>query len=156
MRRSTEIKHAGPYHAESYSQGGAGLVYIVLWPAHADHGDWVEGRGSGEGGGPSIFTSMGRAQEIENFLNTPYTPEQIAAWKARPKPAVSAEPTDWMQKHMAKELLDHMVKVETALRDSGFHFDGCSWPHGYECDCYRLVAGIPQPHPVYHTDGDAR
>ncbi len=97
--RTAGIKHAGPYHVQSYSQMGIGFVYFVVFPAFPDYNDatmpdWVKSRGDARGGGPGILTAMGTAQEIEDFLNVPYAPEDVAAWKERRKPTFAPSEKD--------------------------------------------------------------
>ena len=56
---------------------------MVVYPAFPQYGeDWEITRLKGKGGGPSIFTSMGFARSLEEFLNLSYPQEIIEKWKA--------------------------------------------------------------------------
>ena len=139
-KRTALIRCSGPYDVDSYSQTGAGYIYFVVWPAYPEEGtDWPERRGNGEGGGPGIFTNIAVARQIEEFLNAPYSPADVTAWKERAKPGITAESTPVWVKERERSLLRQLERVEEALQKTGFHFAGCSEKSGHECDCYRTT-----------------
>lgn len=82
MKANKFIKDCGPYEVHSISQAPGG-VRLLICPAFPKYGQgWAMSREKGDGGGPSIFTAIALAKELEAFLNQPYTPEQVAEWKA--------------------------------------------------------------------------
>ena len=100
MKANKYIKKCGPFEVVSISQDGQG-VRLKVYPAFPqynltekgqagkyidqrwkDDPRWPIHRYAGHGGGPSIFTAIALAQELENFLNQPYTQEQVDDWKA--------------------------------------------------------------------------
>lgn len=84
MKQNRTVKKSGPYFVNSHSQGD-GTVHFSVYPAFTEYNDdeyiWAESRFNREGGGPSIFTSMAVAKELEEFLNSVYTKEEIGKWK---------------------------------------------------------------------------
>ena len=100
MKRNDFVKKCGPFEVVSISQDGQG-VRLLVYPAfpqynitakrQAEKGidpSWVKEprwplhRYKGEGGGPSIFTAITLASELEKFLNQEYTAEEVDEWKA--------------------------------------------------------------------------
>lgn len=60
------------------------MVYPAF-PKYEEFSDgvpWAIQRVKGEGGGPSIFTAIALATEMENFLNQPYDEDSITRWKS--------------------------------------------------------------------------
>jgi len=94
MKQTKLVKRAGPYYITSHSQG-RGIVYFMVYPAFPqyDNSDykWAESRYKQEGGGPSIFTSIGTAKAMEEFLNSVYPPEQVKEWGKRIKAILDDE-----------------------------------------------------------------
>lgn len=100
MKRNKYIKQCGPYKVYSISQDGRG-PRLEVYPAFPQYNlsekerqakyvapEWLkEPRWAihrlklGNGGGPSIFSVMGLAEEFEEFLNQKYSPEEVEAWK---------------------------------------------------------------------------
>ena len=59
------------------------LVVYPAFPGYEEFEDgisWAIHRKKGEGGGPSIFSAMALARELETFLNSPYSEEDIRKW----------------------------------------------------------------------------
>ena len=86
MKRNKTVHASGPYEVHSISQDGNG-VRLMVYPAFPQYGQvngvpWAVSREKGEGGGPSILTALATAAELEGFLNQPYAPEEVVAWKA--------------------------------------------------------------------------
>jgi len=83
MRRPSLVKRSGPYKCVSISQDGK-EVRIVIYPAFPDYNTenfkWVDHRYKEEGGGPSIFTAMALASDLQEFLNAPYSDADVANW----------------------------------------------------------------------------
>ena len=91
MKADKFVKKCGPFEVVSISQDGYG-VRMEVYPAFPQYGeDWEITRLKGKGGGPSIFTSMGFAKCLEEFLNQPYSQETIEKWKATLKMALGME-----------------------------------------------------------------
>jgi hypothetical protein len=99
MRTNKFIKKCGPYEVHSISQDMHG-IRLEIYPAFPEYNltdkershketdaEWIKEprwpihRYKGNGGGPGIFTCIALAKELEEFLNQPYTPEQIREWK---------------------------------------------------------------------------
>lgn len=100
MKQSKFIRKSGPYEVHSISQDGYG-VRLEIFPAFPQYNltekqqkeqyidpswakepRWPIHRYKGEGGGPSIFTCIALAKEFEEFLNQPYSKEEVENWKA--------------------------------------------------------------------------
>ena len=80
VKANKYIKECGPYKVNSISQDGQG-VRLVIYPAFPEYEDnWPISRVKGEGGGPSIYSALGLAREMEGFLNQPYDSELIKGW----------------------------------------------------------------------------
>lgn len=88
MKQNKTVKSAGPYHVISHSQG-TGIVSLSVFPAFPEYDNddfkWAESRFNQDGGGPGIFSAIATAEQLEAFLNSVYTPEQIQEWKDRIK-----------------------------------------------------------------------
>jgi len=98
MKQSKFIRECGPYEVVSISQDRLGVrleVYPAfpqynitpkrqaekdIDPSWAKEPRWPIHRYADEGGGPSIFTCIALAEEFEEFLNQPYTEEEVLAW----------------------------------------------------------------------------
>lgn len=101
MKQNKYVKKCGPFKVASISQDGGG-IRMVVYPAFPEYnltpkeqGDkyvdeswrkdprWAVHRLKlGEGGGPSIFSCIALAEELEIFLNQRYTAQEIADWKS--------------------------------------------------------------------------
>lgn len=100
MKTNKFIKRCGPYEVHSISQDMHG-IRLVVYPAFPQYNisekrrtekdvdpswtkepRWSLHRYKGEGGGPSIFTTMALAREFEKFLNQPYSEDEVKEWKA--------------------------------------------------------------------------
>lgn len=86
MKQNRYIRKCGPFQVSSISQDGHG-VRLVVYPAFPRYGtvngvNWAISRLKGDGGGPGILTTIATAAELEQFLNQPYSAEEVAAWKA--------------------------------------------------------------------------
>lgn len=93
-RRKALMRNSGPYYAESYSQMGEG-VRIVIYAAYPQYGeDWPQSRMSHEGGGPGIFTAMTLTELICDFLNAPYSKEEVATWRREIQKLLGREPDE--------------------------------------------------------------
>ena len=99
MKANKYVKKCGPYKVVSVSQDGCG-VRLEIYPAFPDYDLTESERISNEidetwreeprwavqrilkrnGGGPSIFSVMALAREMETFLNQGYTEEQVKNW----------------------------------------------------------------------------
>lgn len=80
MKSNKFVKKCGPFRVSSISQDRHG-VRMIVYPAFTQYGEgWAITRLKGEGGGPSIFTSMALASELESFLNSAYAEESIKGW----------------------------------------------------------------------------
>ena len=123
MKANKYVKKCGPYEVTSISQDGQG-IRIELYPAFPQYnisekqrtakyvdGQWVKEprwalhRYKGEGGGPSIFSVIALASEIEAFLNQPYSEKEVADWKelnAKALAKVRAEANKRFEKAMKK------------------------------------------------------
>ena len=94
MKRSKSVHQCGPYRVDSISQDGCG-VRMVVYPAYPKHGeDWAITRARGEGGGPSIFTCIALAKELEAFLNQAYSKKDVEDWKQTLDAALKEKPND--------------------------------------------------------------
>jgi rubrerythrin len=98
MKQNKLIKESGPYYVESHSQG-SGMVYLQVYPAFPEYDDdnflWAESRFNMEGGGPSMFSSMAIAAELDDFLNSVYHQREIENWKDRIKALKKVEQNKW-------------------------------------------------------------
>lgn len=104
MKQNKYIRRMGPFEVSSISQDAHG-IRLVVYPAFPEYNisekkiqegvarnnidscwvedpHWVIQRLKGNGGGPSIFTVMAMAEELEKFLNQPYSEAKVAEWKA--------------------------------------------------------------------------
>lgn len=85
MKRNKFVHKCGPYKVISISQmpGGVRLEVYPAFPQYAEREQkpWAVSREEGEGGGPSIFSAMALAEQLENFLNQAYDGASITAWK---------------------------------------------------------------------------
>lgn len=101
MKRNKYVKDCGPYKVVSVSQGMRGIQMIV-YPAFPKYNLSDEEREDEEtdvkwikeprwaiqrlklnnGGGPSIFSCIALAEELEEFLNQKYTREEVDSWKS--------------------------------------------------------------------------
>lgn len=107
MKQNRYVRKAGPFVVHSISQDGHG-VRLVVYPAFPQYNlsdkkrqredidpswqaepRWAIHRLRGDGGGPGIFTAMGLAQEMQNFLNQPYSEAEVQEWKATLKEALA-------------------------------------------------------------------
>lgn len=99
MKQIKSVKQAGPYHVASHSQG-RGIVSFEVYPAFPRYDSedykWAESRYKGHGGGPGIFSSIGTAKVLEEFLNSVYSPEQVKEWEKRIKRILDDESKDWV------------------------------------------------------------
>lgn len=84
MKQNKSVKVSGPYKVTSHSQG-SGMVYFMVYPAFPDYDyeghKWAETRFNQEGGGPGIFTAIATAEQLELFLNSVYSEDDIKSWK---------------------------------------------------------------------------
>lgn len=95
MKQQKSIREAGPYYVTSHSQG-RGIVYFQIYPAFPlydgkDGFQWAESRYGGQGGGPSIFTSIGTARVLAEWLNSVYPDVQVVDWESRIKAILDEE-----------------------------------------------------------------
>jgi len=99
MKQNKFIRKCGPFEVHSISQDGYG-VRLEIYPAFPRYNlhlgakqrkgidpswaadpRWAIHRQKGDGGGPSIFTVIALANELEAFLNQPYTKSEVESWK---------------------------------------------------------------------------
>ena len=90
MRKPSWVKKSGPYTCVSLSNGS--IVVKPSWPQYGHV--WNEK----DGGGPGLSGRMGLAGDLEAWLNSVYTEEEIATGKAR--------------------IMEHNVNLELAGRGS--------------------------------------
>lgn len=97
MKQNKSVKRAGPFYVTSHSQG-RGVVSFIVYPAFPDYDHdgfkWAESRYHDDGGGPGIFTSIGTSRQLEEFLNSVYSTEQITTWKNRIEAILKDETED--------------------------------------------------------------
>lgn len=130
MKRNRFIKKCGPYEVYSISQDGQG-VRLVIHPAFPQYNitekrqqekdidsswakerRWPIHRYKGEGGGPGIFTAITLAKEFEEFLNQPYTEEQVKEWKK-----TNAEALKKVRDRAQRSFEKAMAKVEKEFEE---------------------------------------
>lgn len=86
MKQSKFIRKCGPYEVHSISQDGQG-VRLEIYPAFPEYEEFSDGiswaihRQKGDGGGPSIFTTIALAKEFEEWLNQFYSTEEVVNWE---------------------------------------------------------------------------
>jgi hypothetical protein len=69
MRRPDSVKKAGPFRCASLANG-----HILISPAWSQYStEWT----LEEGGGPSFGGRMGLADDLERWLNGPYTEDEV-------------------------------------------------------------------------------
>ena len=92
MRTNRFVKQCGPFEVVSYSQDrhGVRLTVYAAFPQYGD--DWAVTRIKGQGGGPSIFTAMALARDLEEVLNQPYEEGAITKWKRTLKEMLACIP----------------------------------------------------------------
>lgn len=99
MKQQKSIKKAGPFYVTSHSQG-RGMVYFQIFPAFPEYDSqerwWAESRYSGQGGGPSIFTSIATARTLDEWLNSVYDLNSVLEWKKRIRAILADETKAWV------------------------------------------------------------
>ncbi|MDD3460981.1 MAG: hypothetical protein PHW28_06780 [Mesotoga sp.] len=108
MKRNKYVHKCGPFKVVSVSQSCSG-IQMVVYPAFPKYNlsekeqtnndidkSWrndsrwaIHRLKLHEGGGPSIFSCIALAEELENFLNQQYTSKEITEWKATLEEALS-------------------------------------------------------------------
>ena len=114
MKRSEFIRKCGPYKVHSISQDMHG-VRLEVFPAFpqydkdfSDGTKWAINRlKEHKGGGPSIFTAIALAKELEAFLNQSYSEAEVEEWKK-----TLAKALEKINKQNQKRFEKAMAKLE--------------------------------------------
>lgn len=120
MKANKYVKECGPYYITSHSQGD-GTVHMTAYPAFPKYDlspkelsdkhtsgewkvepHWANHRAIGQGGGPSIFSSMACAEELSKFLNQPYQEQSVKDWEKRIKKILDDKSKNIIFKHCDK------------------------------------------------------
>ncbi len=153
MKSNKFIKKCGPYYVTTHSQN-AGLVYARLFPAFPQYDlsakritdndvdpiwkadpHWARHRANGDGGGPSIFTSMALGDELKGFLNQSYDTQRVLEWEN-----IATKILDGKDKDIVFMSCKHCATVTTAPKEWKF----CPICGGKLTYVYSIIPKFPK------------